>query len=126
MTTDGEPVSTITVTTPSPHGFKVNTPFYFLNLNSTISQEFQAANTQAKSFDASNSATAQTFDGSNTQSSINIDYSNSAVVGGTVSTISGQNASADTITVTHTTENFQGRPIGTPLYYNIVTGRVLL
>jgi hypothetical protein len=122
MTTDGEPVSTITVTTPSPHGFKVNTPFYFLNLNSTISQEFQAANTQAKSFDASNSATAQTFDGSNTQSSISIDYSNNAVVGGTVSTISGQNASADTITVSHTTENFQGKPIGTPLYYNIVTG----
>jgi hypothetical protein len=122
MTTDGEPISTITVTTPSPHGFKVNTPFYFLNLNSTISQEFQAANTQAKSFDASNSATAQTFDGSNTQSSINIDYSNNAVVGGTVSTISGQNASADTITVTHTTENFQGKPIGTPLYYNITTG----
>jgi hypothetical protein len=122
MVTDGEPVSTITITTPSPHGFKVNTPFYFLNLNSTISQEFQAANTQAKSFDASNSSTAQTFDGSNTQSSINIDYSNSAVVGGTVSTISGQNASADTITVTHTTENFQGKPIGTPLYYNIVTG----
>jgi hypothetical protein len=122
MTTDGEPISTITVTTPSPHGFKVNTPFYFLNLNSTISQEFQAANTQAKSFDASNSATAQTFDGSNTQSSINIDYSNSAVVGGTASTISGQSASLDTISVTHTTENFQGKPIGTPLYYNIVTG----
>jgi hypothetical protein len=122
MTTDGEPVSTITVTTPSPHGFKVNTPFYFLNLNSTISQEFQAANTQAKSFDASNSATAQTFDGSNTQSSISIDYSNNAVVGGTVSTITGQNASNDTITVSHTTENFQGRPIGTPLYYNIVSG----
>jgi hypothetical protein len=121
--TDGEPVSTLTVKTDSVHGFGVNTPFYFLNLNSTISQEFEAANTAAKSFDSSNSATAQTFDGSNTLATVNIDWSNSATVGGTVSPIGGVgvNITNDTITVTHTTENFVGRPIGTPLYYNVTT-----
>jgi hypothetical protein len=44
------PTSTLTVTTDSPHGFGVNTPFYFLNLNSTISQEFDSSNTGAKTF----------------------------------------------------------------------------
>lgn len=121
ITTDGTSISTLTVTTDSAHGFKVDTPFYFLNLNSTISQEFQAANTTAKSFDSSNSATAQTFDGSNTLSSINIDWSNSATVGGVTSSIASVNTTADTITVTHTTENFVGKTIGTPLYYNVVS-----
>lgn len=121
LTTDGEAVSTLTVRTPSPHGFGVNTPFYFLNLNSTVAQEFAAANTETKSFDASNSATAQTFDGSNTLSSINIDWSNSAVVGGTTSSVSSVDASTDRITVAHGIENFVGRPVGTPLYYNVVS-----
>jgi hypothetical protein len=121
--TDGEAVSTLTVKTDSTHGFGVNTPFYFLNLNSTISQEFEAANTAAKSFDSSNSATAQTFDGSNTLSTINIDWSNSATLAGTTSPIGGVgvNVSNDTITVTHTTENFVGSAVGTPLYYNVTT-----
>jgi hypothetical protein len=119
--TDGEPVSTLTVKTDSTHGFGVNTPFYFLNLNSTISQEFEAANTAAKSFDSSNSATAQTFDGSNSLATVNIDWSNSATVAGTTSAISSFSTTADTITVTHTTENFSGRPLGTPLYHNITT-----
>jgi hypothetical protein len=121
MVTDAAATSTITVNTPSAHGFKVNTPFYFLNLNSTVSQVFDSSNSTTKSFDASNSATAQTFDGSNTLNSINIDFSNSAVVGGVTSAISSVNAAADTISVTHTTENFQGKPIGTPLYYNVTT-----
>ena len=121
--TDGEAVSTLTVKTDSVHGFGVNTPFYFLNLNSTISQEFEAANTAAKSFDSSNSATAQTFDGSNTLSSVNIDWSNSATVGGVVSPIggAGANVTNDTITVTHGTENFVGQPVGAPLYYDVST-----
>jgi hypothetical protein len=119
ITTDGASVSTLTVTTDSAHGFKVDTPFYFLNLNSTISQEFQASNATAKSFDSSNSATAQTFDGSNTLSTINVDWSNSATVGGVTSSVASVNTTTDTITVTHTTENFIGRPIGTPLYYNV-------
>jgi hypothetical protein len=121
--TDGEAVSTLTVKTDSTHGFGVNTPFYFLNLNSTISQEFEAANTAGKSFDSSNSATAQTFDGSNTLASTNIDWSNSATIAGTVSPIGGVgvNVTNDTITVTHTTENFVGRLVGTPLYYNVTT-----
>jgi hypothetical protein len=120
--TDDEPTSTLTVTTSSSHGFKLNTPFYFLNLNSTISQEFPATNTTAKSFDATNSATAQTFDGSNTLSSVNIDWSNSATVAGVTSTISGVSTPANTITVSHGTENFAGRVLGTPLYYSLTGG----
>lgn len=119
ITTDGLSPSTLTVTTDSAHGFKVDTPFYFLNLNSTISQEFQAANTATRSFDSSNSATAQTFDGSNTLSSINIDWSNAANVGGVTSSIASVSTAADTITVNHGTENFVGRAVGTPLYYNV-------
>jgi hypothetical protein len=119
--TDGASVSTLTVSTDSAHGFKVDTPFYFLNLNSTISQEFQAANTTAKSFDSSNSATAQTFDGSNTLSSINVDWSNSANAGGTTSSIASVVTATDVITVTHTTENFIGSLVGTPLYYNVTS-----
>jgi hypothetical protein len=117
--TDGASPSTLTVTTDSAHGFKVDTPFYFLNLNSTISQEFQASNSASKSFDSSNSATAQTFDGSNTLSSINIDWSNSATIGGVTSSIASVNTTTDTITVNHGTENFVGKAVGTPLYYNV-------
>ena len=119
VTTDSESISTLTVKTDSTHGFGINTPFYFLNLNSTISQEFEASNTAAKSFDSSNSATAQTFDGSNTLSTFNIDWSNSATVGGVTSTISGVNTTNDTITVSHGTETFANQPLGTPLYYNL-------
>jgi hypothetical protein len=122
IVTDNATTSTLTVTTESSHGFKVNTPFYFLNLNSTISQDFPASNTVAKSFDSTNSATAQTFDGSNTLSSINIDWSNSGVAGGVVSTISGVSVVNNTISVAHSTENFLGRPLGTPLYYSITGG----
>jgi hypothetical protein len=118
--TDAEGTSILTVTTNTTHGFGENTPFYFLNLNSTVAQEFQAANTASKSFDASNSATAQTFDGSNSLSSVNIDWSNSATFGGTPSTISGTDQAADTITVTHQAgENFNNLPLGTPLYYSV-------
>jgi hypothetical protein len=120
--TDGASISTLTVTTDSTHGFGINTPFYFLNINSTISQEFQAANTETKSFDASNSATAQTFDGSNTLSSINLDFSNSAVVGGVTSNITSTSPANDTVTVQHGSENFSGKPIGTPVYYDVVAG----
>lgn len=119
LVTNAANPSVLTVKTDSTHGFGLNTPFYFLNLNSTISQEFEATNTAAKSFDASNSATAQTFDGSNTLSTFNIDWSNSATVGGTVSTISSVNTTNDTITVAHGAENFANQPLGTPLYYNL-------
>jgi hypothetical protein len=117
--TDGEATSTLTVKTDSTHGFGLNTPFYFLNLNSTISQEFEASNTAAKSFDSSNSATAQTFDGSNSLSTFNIDWSNSATVGGSTSTISSVNTVNNTITVNHGTETFASRTLGTALYYNL-------
>jgi hypothetical protein len=119
--TDAGTISTLTVKTDSPHGFGVNTPFYFLNLNSTVSQEFDASNTGAKSFDSSNTATAQSFDGSNTLTSYGIDLTNKANVGGTTSPIVSVNTTSDTITVTHTTETFAGKPIGTPLYYNVTS-----
>jgi hypothetical protein len=121
ITTDGDTFSELTVTTNSPHGFGTQTPFYFLNLNSTISQEFAATNTETKSFDSSNSATAQTFDGSNTLSSLNIDWSNSATIAGIDSDIDSANIADDTIVVVHGgTENFVGLPTGAPLYYSIV------
>jgi hypothetical protein len=122
IVTNDSATSTLTVTTESSHGFKVNTPFYFLNLNSTISQEFPATNTTAKSFDSTNSATAQTFDGSNTLSSINVDWSNSAVIGGATSNISGVSIVNNTITVAHGAENFVGKVLGTPLYYALTGG----
>jgi hypothetical protein len=122
VTNNAEGTSTLTVTTESAHGFKTNTPFYFLNLNSTISKDFQASNTAAKSFDSTNSAVAQTFDGSNTLSSINIDWSNSATVGGVTSNISGVSTINNTITVAHSTENFAGQVLGTPLYYAVTSG----
>ena len=120
ITTDGGSISELTVKTESPHGFGVNTPFYFLNLNSTISQEFAAANTETKSFDSSNSATAQTFDGSNTLSSINIDFSNSANIGAIPSNVDGVSLENDTITIVHGVSNFEGLATGTPLYYDVV------
>jgi hypothetical protein len=117
--TNAAGVSTLTVKTDSPHGFGVNTPFYFLNLNSTVSQEFDSSNTGAKSFDSSNTATAQSFDGSNTLTSYAIDLDNKATISGTASSIVSTNISSDTVTVTHTAESFAGRPIGTPLYHSV-------
>jgi hypothetical protein len=123
LTTDAAtPVSTLTVTTESPHGFGVNTPFYFLNLNSTISQEFDSTNTESKSFDASNNSTARTFDASNTFASKNYDFSNPVVstppsaAGSTIASVSTEN---NTITVGHTTEEFSNLVLGTPLYYEV-------
>jgi len=118
VTNAGAP-SVLTVQTDSPHGFQVGTPFYFLNLNSTVSQQFDASNTGAKTFDSSNSATAQTFDGSNTLTSYSLDFNNKALLSGTTSATATFNAATDTITVTHTSEGFAGKPIGTPLYYNV-------
>jgi hypothetical protein len=122
IVTDGADISVLTVTTDSTHGFGRKTPFYFLNLNSTISQQFDASNTSSKSFDSSNSATAQTFDGSNTLSTINVDYSNSAVVGGTTSAVTETDTATNIITVSHGTENFLTLKVGSPLYYSITTG----
>ena len=123
LVTDGENPSTLTVKTESPHGFGPNTPFYFLNLNSTISQEFDSTNTEAKTFDSSNSSTARTFDGSNTVSSTTFDLSNRAAsspdsVG---SQVAGVNTTEDTITVVHTSENFASLTLGTPLFYKVTS-----
>jgi hypothetical protein len=122
LTTDGATPSVLTVKTDSPHGFGPNTPFYFLNLNSTISQEFDSTNTASKTFDSSNNATARVFDASNTAVSNNYDFTNRAsslpasVVGSTIASVSTEN---DTITVGHTAENFNNLTIGTPLAYEV-------
>jgi hypothetical protein len=121
IVTDAQGSSILTVKTESPHGFGVNTPFYFLNLNSTVSQEFDSSNTSSKAFDAANSSTAQIFDGSNTLTSYRLDLDNNAVSTGTVSSISTFNPSTNQITVAHTTENFVGLGVGAPLYHNITT-----
>lgn len=120
--TDAETISTLTVKTDSPHGFGPNTPFYFLNLNSTVSLEFDSTNTESKSFDASNSAAARSFDGSNTVGEINVDFSNRASSSGVsaASSVLVADPAGNTITVTHTSENFLGRPLATPLQYNVV------
>ena len=121
IVTDAAGSSTLTVKTESPHGFGTNTPFYFLNLNSTVSQEFDSSNTSSKAFDSANSSTAQVFDGSNTLTSYRLDLDNNAVSSGTVSSISTYNPSTNQITVAHTTENFVGLSVGSPLYHNITT-----
>jgi len=121
IVTDAETPSVLTVKTDSPHGFGPNTPLYFLNLNSSITQEFDSTNTEAKSFDSSNNVTARTFDGSNTVQSINIDFSNRAASSpvSVASSVSGVNTVDNEITVTHSSENFNGRQIGTALQYNV-------
>ena len=121
IVTDAQGSSTLTVKTESPHGFGANTPFYFLNLNSTVSQEFDSSNTSSKAFDAANSSTAQVFDGSNTLTSYRLDLDNNAVAAGTVSSISTFSPVTNQITVAHTTENFVGLGVGAPLYHNITT-----
>jgi hypothetical protein len=120
IVTNAAAPSVLTVQTDSPHGFQVGTPFYFLNLNSTVSQQFDASNTGAKTFDSSNSATAQTFDGSNTLTSYVIDLNNKATIGGATSSSQTHSTANKTVTVLHGAENFQNRRVGTPLYYNVI------
>jgi hypothetical protein len=119
ITTDAESTSTLTVKTDSPHGFGPNTPFYFINLNSTITQEFDSTNTESKSFDSSNNATARTFDGSNTVSQLLVNLSNKATSSpfSVASTVAGVNTEQNTITVTHTSENFDDLGVGAALQY---------
>ena len=121
VVTDGEaPTSRLTVKTDSPHGFGPNTPLYFLNLNSTITQEFDSTNTDAKAFDASNNVTARTFDGSNSANFVKLKLNNiassssAATVGSAVTAV---NITTNKITVTHATENFLNLTIGEPLQY---------
>jgi len=123
ITTDNAgPISTLTVTTKNKHGFGTRTPFYFLNLNSTISQEFQSNNSAAVSFDPTNSATAQTFDGSNTQLQTALDISNSATTSSVESPIVGGSidVAARTLTVnTSLDSTFSNLVEGDPVYYEV-------
>ena len=122
ITTDGAgPISTLTIKTENRHGFGNNTPFYFLNLNSTISQEFESANSSSLSFDPTNSATAQSFDGSNTLLKTPIDLSNSASTSIQVNDIQSTEPSASTITVA-LKEDWTSLKIGDPLYYSVIAG----
>jgi len=120
ITTDGEgPTSELTIKTKNKHGFGLNTPFYFLNLNSTISQEFEAQNTSSVSFDPTNSAVAQTFDGSNTANQLPIDFSNSASTQIIESNVTSVDTLLNTITVDMDGASWSGINIGDPLYYDV-------
>jgi len=124
LVTDGLTPSTLTVKTDSPHGFGVRTPFYFLNLNSTISQEFDSTNTASKSFDSGNSATARTFDPSNTLLSTNYDFTNrvaSLPLSSVGSPVVSVDTEQDTITVSHSGVDFTSLSLGSPLYYDVVS-----
>ncbi len=126
ITTDGQgPISTLTVKTENKHGFGPNTPFYFLNLNSTISQEFEAQNTASVSFDPTNSATAQSFDGSNTLLQTPIDLSNSATTATQQDNITSTSPTNSTFTISINAANelaWSNISVGDPLYYSVVAG----
>lgn len=120
VTDNDGPISKLTVKTKNKHGFGLNTPFYFLNLNSTISQEFESQNTASVSFDPTNSAVAQNFDGSNTQLQTPIDLSNSASTSGFINPITATSIANNTITVSLTTGDIWSElKVGAPLYYNV-------
>ena len=126
ITTDGiGPTSTLTVKTSNKHGFGPKTPFYFLNLNSTVSKEFESQNNTSLSFDPTNSATAQAFDGSNTLLQTPIDLSNSATTSLYENSITSTNPSDSTVTVSIASEdvgNWANLKIGSPLYYSVSVG----
>ncbi len=118
-------ISLLTVKTPTKHGFGLNTPFYFLNLNSTISQEFESQNAASLSFDPTNSATAQTFDGSNTLLQTPIDLSNSATTATVNNNIQSTDPTGATVTVSIDAANadkWAALKIGDPLYYSVNAG----
>jgi hypothetical protein len=120
ITTGAEgPVSDLVVRTTTKHGFGLNTPFYFLNLNSTVSQEFESQNSTSVSFDPTNAATALSFDGSNTLLQSPIDLSNSATTSVSQSVITGVDISENTITVALSGEDWSGLSVGDPLYYSV-------
>jgi hypothetical protein len=119
---ENESVSLLTVKTPTKHGFGNNTPFYFLNLNSTISQEFESQNSASLSFDPTNSATAQTFDGSNTLLQTPVDLSNSATTATVNNTIASVDSENSTITVdinVANTDKWEALKVGDPLYFSV-------
>jgi hypothetical protein len=118
------PESNLTIKTPTPHGFGLNTPFYLLNLNSTVSQQFQSQNTTQVPFDPTNSATARTFDGSNTLLQTPVDLSNSATTVEKPDNLQtgGANPTAKTFTVSIDPDNiglWQNIKYGDPLYYSL-------
>jgi len=120
IVTDGEgPISSLTVKTENKHGFGLNTPFYFLNLNSTISQEFESQNSSSVSFDPTNSATAQEFDGSNTLLQTPVDLSNSATTSLNESPVISSSAANGTITVSFPDEDWSSLKIGDPIYHSV-------
>ena len=126
ITTDGiGPNSTLTVKTSNKHGFGPNTPFYFLNLNSTVSQEFESQNSTSLSFDPTNSATAQTFDGSNTLIQTPINLSNSGTTSIYQNSITSTDVNNATVTVSiqqGDEEKWLSLKYGDPLYYDVTVG----
>lgn len=126
ITTDGSgPTSTLTIKTANNHGFGQNTPFYFLNLNSTITQEFESQNTTSVSFDPTNSGEAQAFDGSNTLLQTPIDLSNSATTSIYQNNISATDPLSSSLTLSlnaSDSANWDNLVTGDPLYYDVSAG----
>ena len=76
-TTNG--VSTLTLKSDYPHGFGINTPLYLLNLNTSITKNFDGSNSgTVKAFDGHESTTARVFNGSNQTQLKDFDTSNSS------------------------------------------------
>ena len=124
VTDEGAP-SVLTIKTENDHGFGPNTPFYLLNLNSTIAQEFEAQNTSTVSFDPTNSATAQTFDGSNTLLVTPVNLSNTASSSPFENFIDTTSATNSTITVNLNNgdiDNWADLTNGSALYYDVTAG----
>ena len=126
ITTDGlGPQSTLTVKTSNKHGFGPKTPFYFLNLNSTVSKEFESQNSTSLSFDPTNSATAQAFDGSNTLLQTPIDLSNSATTSENTNQILSTDPTSSTVTVSIPSvnvESWNSLLLGSPVYHAVNIG----
>jgi hypothetical protein len=119
------PNSELTVKTPNQHGFGPKTPFYFLNLNSTVAKEFRSNNNTSVSFDPTNAATAQTFDGSNTSLRNSIDLSNSATtstINHTVFSTSPQNQTFTININSLESQAFAALKENSPLYYSFSAG----
>jgi hypothetical protein len=118
------PASVLTIKTKNKHGFGLNTPFYFLNLNSTISQEFESQNDSFIAFDPTNSSIAQTFDGSNSLQSFPIDFSNSASTFLQNNQIVTVSIATNTVTIDTSANNLDWSNIktGQPIYYSFTSG----
>ena len=97
-------VSTLTLKTDYPHGFGINTPFYLLNLNTSITKNFDGSNSGTiKNFTGEESNQVLTiFDGANSYRKY-VDVSNTELNGKSINS-----TQFGAITRTFNSENNQG------------------